>query len=132
MVAALGNTTLPQATFDPDTSGTTYSRAVRVPLSLNTSRMVVGLSFGWVGGSTPSLLVDPTSFEKPLLTSTISVVVDSEGGVGIETREIPFPAFIRSGARNNNFLVHITETKFASHVEITHASCEVLSDDRHR
>jgi exosome complex component RRP43 len=42
--------TLPQATFDPDTSGTTYSRAVRVPLSLNTSRMVVGLSFGWVGG----------------------------------------------------------------------------------
>jgi exosome complex component RRP43 len=25
--------------------------------------------------------VDPTSFEKPLLTSTISVVVDSEGGV---------------------------------------------------
>ncbi|KIK97395.1 hypothetical protein PAXRUDRAFT_136375 [Paxillus rubicundulus Ve08.2h10] len=81
MVAALGNTTLPQATFDPTTSGTMCSRAVRVPLSLNTSRMVVGLSFGCVGGSTPSLLADPTSFEEPLLTSTISVVVDGEGGV---------------------------------------------------
>ncbi|KIJ16523.1 hypothetical protein PAXINDRAFT_113706 [Paxillus involutus ATCC 200175] len=81
MVAALGNTTLPQATSDPNTSGTTYSCAVRVPLSLNTNRMVVGLSFGCVGGSTPSLLADPTSFEEPLLTSTISVVVDGEGGV---------------------------------------------------
>lgn len=31
--------------------------------------------------STPTLLADPTSFEEPLLTSTISIVVDVEGGV---------------------------------------------------
>lgn len=31
--------------------------------------------------STPTLLADPTSFEEPLLTSAISVVVDVEGGV---------------------------------------------------
>ena len=42
--------TLPQATFDPDTSTTTCSRTVRVPLSLNKKRRVVGLSFGCVGG----------------------------------------------------------------------------------
>ncbi|KAF8551443.1 hypothetical protein OG21DRAFT_1369250, partial [Imleria badia] len=81
IMAALGNTTLPQATFDPDTSTTTCSRTTRVPLSLVTSRRVVGLSFGTFGGSTPTLLADPTSFEEPLLTSTISVVVDVEGGV---------------------------------------------------
>lgn len=81
IMAALGNTTLPQATFDPDTSTTTCSRTVRAPLSLNKNRRVVGLSFGCVGASTPTLLVDPTSFEEPLLTSAISIVVDVEGGV---------------------------------------------------
>ncbi|KIJ64950.1 hypothetical protein HYDPIDRAFT_153849 [Hydnomerulius pinastri MD-312] len=81
MVAALGNTTLPEAKFDPDTSLTTCSRAVRVPLSLNTSRKVVGVSFGCIGGSTPSLLADPTSFEEPLLTCAVSVVIDADGGV---------------------------------------------------
>ncbi|KAF8434861.1 ribosomal protein S5 domain 2-type protein [Boletus edulis BED1] len=81
IMAALGNTTLPQATFDLDTSTTTCSRDVHVPLSLNKIRRVVGLSFGCVGGSTPTLLADPTSFEEPLLTSTVSIVVDVEGGV---------------------------------------------------
>ncbi|KAF9225023.1 hypothetical protein BS17DRAFT_779465 [Gyrodon lividus] len=81
IVAALGNTTLPDATFDPNTSRTTCSRTARVPLALNTSRRVVGLSFGCVGGSTPSLLADPTSFEEPLLMSAVSVVVCAEGGV---------------------------------------------------
>ena len=58
---------------------------------------MVGLSFGCVGArslvlglqrsplttvfSTPTLLADPTSFEEPLLTSAISIVVDAEGGV---------------------------------------------------
>ncbi|KAI9568667.1 ribosomal protein S5 domain 2-type protein [Boletus coccyginus] len=81
IMAALENTTLPQATFDPDTSTTTCSRTVRAPLSLNKNRRVVGLSFGCVGGSTPTLLADPTSFEEPLLTSAVTVVVDVEGGV---------------------------------------------------
>ncbi|KAF9233606.1 ribosomal protein S5 domain 2-type protein [Melanogaster broomeanus] len=87
MVAALGNTTLPNAIFDPSTSRTTCSRAVRIPLSLDTSRRVVGLSFGCIGGST--LVADPTSFEEPLLSSTISVVVDAEGGLmGVERNVI--------------------------------------------
>lgn len=48
--------TLPQATFDPDTSRTTCSRTIRVPLSLNKNRMVVGLSFGCVGGRSLAVL----------------------------------------------------------------------------
>lgn len=31
--------------------------------------------------STPTLVADPTSFEEPLLTSAITVVVDVDGGV---------------------------------------------------
>ncbi|KAG9311642.1 ribosomal protein S5 domain 2-type protein [Chiua virens] len=81
IIAALGNTTLPQATFDTDASTTTCSRTVRVPLSLNKHRRIAGLSFGCVGGSVPTLLVDPTSFEEPLLTSTITVIVDADGGI---------------------------------------------------
>ncbi|KAG8216539.1 ribosomal protein S5 domain 2-type protein, partial [Butyriboletus roseoflavus] len=81
IIAALGNTTLPQATFDPDTTTTMCSRTIRVPLSLNKNRRVVSLSFGCVGGSTPTLLADPTSFEEPLLTSAISIIVDVEGRV---------------------------------------------------
>ncbi|KAG6379753.1 ribosomal protein S5 domain 2-type protein [Boletus reticuloceps] len=78
IMAALGNSA---PTFDLDTSTTTCGRDVRVPLSLNKIRRVVGLSFGCVGGSTPTLLADPTSFEEPLLTATVSIVVDIEGGV---------------------------------------------------
>lgn len=48
--------TLPQATFDPDTTTATCSRTIRVPLSLNKNRRVVGLSFGCVGGRSLAVL----------------------------------------------------------------------------
>jgi exosome complex component RRP43 len=38
-------------------------------------------TFSLFFSSTPTLLADPTSFEEPLLTSTITIVVDAEGGV---------------------------------------------------
>ncbi|KAH7887268.1 ribosomal protein S5 domain 2-type protein [Phlebopus sp. FC_14] len=88
MVAALGNTTLPQATYDPDTCLTTCTRSPRVPLALQADRRVVGLSFGWVGGSTPSLLSDPAAFEEPLLAWSATVVIDAKGGlVSVERGE---------------------------------------------
>ncbi|KAF9230399.1 hypothetical protein BU15DRAFT_57267, partial [Melanogaster broomeanus] len=70
--------TLPNATFDPSTPPTTCSRTVRVPLSLDTSPRVPQFRLYWRVGT---LRAVPTSFEEPLLSSTISMVVDAEGGM---------------------------------------------------
>lgn len=100
MVAALRNTTLPEATYNEVTGRTTCrSRTTRHPLSLNKDKLITGLSFGVVptpsvplgldtgeGKNTshiagPILLADPTAFEEPLLIRAFSVVVDVQGRV---------------------------------------------------
>ncbi|KAI6020118.1 hypothetical protein PISMIDRAFT_93403 [Pisolithus microcarpus 441] len=80
MVAALRNTTLPVATYNEETGRTTCrSRTTRHPLSLNRDKLITGLSFGVV--PTPSVPLDPTAFEEPLLIRAFSVVVDVQGRV---------------------------------------------------
>ncbi|CCM05533.1 uncharacterized protein FIBRA_07759 [Fibroporia radiculosa] len=75
MVAALKNTQLPEATYDEETGRTTCSRKVKQPLQLG--RSPTSMSFG-IFDST-HVLADPTSFEEPLLDTTLSVVVDENG-----------------------------------------------------
>ncbi|KAL4076856.1 ribosomal protein S5 domain 2-type protein [Scleroderma yunnanense] len=104
MVAALRNTTLPDATYNEEAERTTCpSRTARHPLVLNEDKIVVGLSFGVVptpsipqgldsaegkdGPHTlgPTLLIDPSAFEEPLLARVITVIIDSQGRiVGME------------------------------------------------
>ncbi|PPQ94826.1 hypothetical protein CVT25_007463 [Psilocybe cyanescens] len=73
MVAALRNTTLPQATYDPETHRTLCSRrAPRVPLKLSASTPI-STSFGIFDSK--HVLVDPTSFEEPLLDSSLSIIL---------------------------------------------------------
>ncbi|KAI0058577.1 hypothetical protein BV25DRAFT_1810587 [Artomyces pyxidatus] len=74
MVAALKNATIPKATFKEDTGRTLCSRT-RTPLSL--ARLPSAYSFG-IFNST-HILADPTSFEEPLLDTTLSVVLDEDG-----------------------------------------------------
>jgi len=75
MVAALKNTKLPKATYNEETSQTTCSRNIKT--SLEIACMPVSMSFG-IFDST-YLLADPTSFEEPLLDTTLSVVVNDHG-----------------------------------------------------
>ncbi|KAI0638638.1 ribosomal protein S5 domain 2-type protein [Trametes polyzona] len=77
MVAALRNTTLPKATYNEETKRTICSRKVREPLQIG--RLPTSFSFGIFDGT--HLLADPTSFEEPLLDTTVSVVVDESGGL---------------------------------------------------
>ncbi|KAI0355465.1 ribosomal protein S5 domain 2-like protein [Trametes cingulata] len=77
MVAALKNTTLPKATYNEETKRTICSRKVREPLQIG--RLPTSFSFGIFDGT--HLLADPTSFEEPLLDTTISVVIDESGGL---------------------------------------------------
>ncbi|KZT70290.1 hypothetical protein DAEQUDRAFT_744783 [Daedalea quercina L-15889] len=77
MVAALKNTRLPKATCDADTSRTVCSRKIRSPLPVG--RLPVSMSFGVFDGT--HVLADPTSFEEPLLDTTLSVAVDENGGL---------------------------------------------------
>ncbi|PCH40749.1 hypothetical protein WOLCODRAFT_99214 [Wolfiporia cocos MD-104 SS10] len=77
MVAALRNTRLPKATYDEEAGRTMCSRKNRIPLQIN--RLPLSMSFGIF--DTMHVLVDPTSFEEPLLDSTISVTVDENGGL---------------------------------------------------
>ncbi|KAI0920811.1 hypothetical protein AcV5_001406 [Taiwanofungus camphoratus] len=77
MVAALKNTQLPKATFNPETGRTTCSRTTRIPLQIN--RIPISMSFGIF--DLMHVLADPTSFEEPLLDTTLSVVVDENGGL---------------------------------------------------
>ncbi|KAI5121183.1 hypothetical protein M0805_005984 [Coniferiporia weirii] len=75
MVAALKNTRLPKATYDEETGRTTCSRKEKSPLQL--LRTPAAASFG-IFDST-YILSDPTSFEEPLLDTSITVVVDEKG-----------------------------------------------------
>ncbi|EPT00821.1 hypothetical protein FOMPIDRAFT_1030258 [Fomitopsis schrenkii] len=77
MVAALKNTRLPQATFDAEANRTTCSRKTKAPLQVG--RLPVSMSFGVFDGT--HVLADPTSFEEPLLDTTLSVAVDESGGL---------------------------------------------------
>ncbi|EIW61518.1 uncharacterized protein TRAVEDRAFT_35012 [Trametes versicolor FP-101664 SS1] len=77
MVAALKSTTLPKATYDEETKRTICSRKVQEPLQIG--RLPTSFSFGVFDGT--HILADPTSFEEPLLDTTISVVVDESGGL---------------------------------------------------
>ncbi|TFK94906.1 ribosomal protein S5 domain 2-like protein [Polyporus arcularius HHB13444] len=77
MVAALKNTTLPKATYDEDRHRTVCSRKIREPLQIG--RLPTSYSFGIFDGT--HVLADPTSFEEPLLDTTVSVVVDNNGGL---------------------------------------------------
>jgi len=77
MVAALRNTQLPKATFDPETGRTICSRKTKIPLQI--SRLPLSMSFGIFDSA--HVLADPTSFEEPLLDTTLSVAVDETGGL---------------------------------------------------
>ncbi|KAH7929016.1 ribosomal protein S5 domain 2-like protein [Leucogyrophana mollusca] len=81
MVAALKNVTLPKASFDEETGRTTCSRKTRAPLQLQLSRAPYSASFGIVDASQPCVLSDPTSFEEPLLDTSLSVIVDESGNL---------------------------------------------------
>jgi len=79
MVAALKNTRLPKANYDPDTGRTLCSKQTPLPLSLNSEKLPVPFSFG-VFDST-HLLADPTTFEEPLLDTNTTVVLDPKGQI---------------------------------------------------
>ncbi|KDQ64066.1 hypothetical protein JAAARDRAFT_166025 [Jaapia argillacea MUCL 33604] len=72
MVAALKNTRLPKATFDEETGRTICSRKEMTPLRLNT--LPISMSFGVFDSQ--HILADPTSFEEPLLDTTLSIVLN--------------------------------------------------------
>ncbi|KAH9482180.1 Exosome complex component RRP43 [Psilocybe cubensis] len=79
MVAALRNTTLPQATYDPETNRTVCSRRLpRVPLQLAKSTPI-STSFGIFDSK--YVLLDPTAFEEPLLDTSLSIVLGDEGDI---------------------------------------------------
>ncbi|KAG5644807.1 hypothetical protein DXG03_007629 [Asterophora parasitica] len=84
MVAALKNTTLPKATYDEESQRTICSRRTKSPLPI--SRTPVSMSFGLFDSTT--LLADPTSFEEPLLDTTLTVVVDSRTGAIISVSQL--------------------------------------------
>ncbi|KZT02150.1 ribosomal protein S5 domain 2-like protein [Laetiporus sulphureus 93-53] len=77
MLAALTNTTSPKANYDPETGRTVCSRKERIPLSVHS--LPVSTSFGLFDST--HVLADPTSFEEPLLDTTISVTVEENGGL---------------------------------------------------
>ncbi|KAF9819470.1 hypothetical protein IEO21_02078 [Rhodonia placenta] len=77
MVAALRNTRLPKARYDEETGRTVSSRMERIPLPA--PRLPLSMSFGIFDAT--HVLSDPTSFEEPLIDTTISVAVDEAGGL---------------------------------------------------
>ncbi|KAF9554515.1 hypothetical protein CPC08DRAFT_696646 [Agrocybe pediades] len=79
MVAALKNTTLPQAIYNEETQKTLCSRtAPRVPLQLSSS-IPISASFGIFDSK--YVLADLTSFEEPLLESSLSVIAGDDGEI---------------------------------------------------
>ncbi|KAA1477745.1 hypothetical protein DENSPDRAFT_933896 [Dentipellis sp. KUC8613] len=85
MVAALRNTRLPQATYNPDTGRTLCSRKTRTPLQLG-ARVPAAYSFG-IFNST-SILADPTAFEEPLLDATLTITLDAPSGALLGTAQL--------------------------------------------
>ncbi|KAH7910716.1 ribosomal protein S5 domain 2-type protein [Hygrophoropsis aurantiaca] len=79
MVTALKNATLPVASFDEESGRVTCSRKNRSSLQLQAARIPFSASFGIVEASRPCVLSDPTSFEEPLLDTTLSVITDARG-----------------------------------------------------
>ncbi|KZT37493.1 hypothetical protein SISSUDRAFT_1071149 [Sistotremastrum suecicum HHB10207 ss-3] len=77
MVAALRITRLPAASYNEETNKTTCTRQNSVPLQLRNTPYIC--SFGLF--DLTHLLSDPTSFEEPLLDTTISIVLDQTGQV---------------------------------------------------
>lgn len=77
MVAALKSTRLPRARYNEDTGKTICSRHDRVPLTLN--NLPVALSFGVFNNDV--LMSDLTSFEEPLMDTSVTVVLGQDGGV---------------------------------------------------
>ncbi|KAI9633658.1 ribosomal protein S5 domain 2-type protein [Dioszegia hungarica] len=75
VMAALRNTRLPKAVYDPNTNKTTCVRGETYPLSLG--RTLLACTFGIFQSKT--LLPDPSSFETPLLPTTITIALDEEG-----------------------------------------------------
>ncbi|KAH9958231.1 ribosomal protein S5 domain 2-type protein [Russula dissimulans] len=71
MVAALKNTTLPEATYNEETGLTTCTRKIRTSLPINVSRFRIRLA--------TTVLADPTAFEEPLLDTYLSIVLDERG-----------------------------------------------------
>ncbi|KLO14512.1 hypothetical protein SCHPADRAFT_903189 [Schizopora paradoxa] len=74
IVAALQNVKLPKAKYNEETGKTTCSRKELEPLHIN--RLPVSMTFGFFDSS--HILSDPSSFEEPLLDSTLSVIVDEK------------------------------------------------------
>lgn len=75
--AALKNTRIPKATFNQETQKTSCSRTEKQALTLN--RIPLAMSFGVFDAL--HLVADPSSFEEPLVSSTITVAVDGAGNV---------------------------------------------------
>ncbi|KAG6887911.1 hypothetical protein C0992_010261 [Termitomyces sp. T32_za158] len=85
---------LPKATYDEETGRTICTRKTKSPLQIK--RTPIAMSFGvfnsfvpWLFYNEPrvtfyafstTILADPTSFEEPLLDTTVSVVLDAHSG----------------------------------------------------
>ncbi|WWC72340.1 uncharacterized protein I206_106302 [Kwoniella pini CBS 10737] len=74
VMAALQNTRLPKARYDEESGRTICSRTEMYPLQLGS--IPLSCSFG-IFDST-HLLPDPTSYESPLLPTTISIALDEK------------------------------------------------------
>ncbi|WRT70494.1 uncharacterized protein IL334_007492 [Kwoniella shivajii] len=74
VMAALRNVRLPKAKYDEETSRTICSRTENHPLTLG--RIPLSCSFG-IFDST-HVLPDPTSYESPLLPTSITIALDEE------------------------------------------------------
>ncbi|KAG6917662.1 hypothetical protein DXG01_001637 [Tephrocybe rancida] len=88
---------LPKATFDEETGRTTCTRKTKSPLHI--ARTPVAMSFGVFDSTT--LLADPTSFEEPLLDTTISVVLDAASGDLISATQLGIDTTAAQGALRN-------------------------------
>ncbi|KAF5387939.1 hypothetical protein D9615_000785 [Tricholomella constricta] len=84
MVAALKNTRLPKAVYDPETHRTTCFRSALSPLHI--TRTPVAMSFGVFDATT--LLADPTASEEPLLDATLTVLADSASGALLSVSQL--------------------------------------------
>ncbi|KAF9516830.1 hypothetical protein BS47DRAFT_1390417 [Hydnum rufescens UP504] len=93
-VADISTGRLPRATYSFETSTTTVSRDLLDPIKVDVARLPLPFSFGILTSTstanaissktreTTHLLADPTSFEEPLLQSTITIVLYPTGEVG--------------------------------------------------
>ncbi|KZV92881.1 hypothetical protein EXIGLDRAFT_646790 [Exidia glandulosa HHB12029] len=77
VVAALASARLPKATYNEETNRTICSRTETTSLELK--RRPLCMSFGIFDSL--HLLVDPSSFEEPLIESTMTIAVDESGDV---------------------------------------------------